>query len=91
MICIPRLELHCAAGWLGLGHRGIITMHFSQSHGFDGLPPLLLCHAGWIDVADMWALSPRTVSEALYGLDGKKPEALGLPRTIPDMGFEQLL
>jgi hypothetical protein len=44
-------------------------MHSSQSCGYDGLP---LCHVGWIDIADVRAPSPLTVSEVLLILFGKK-------------------
>jgi hypothetical protein len=51
-------------------------MHSSRSRGHDGSPLLPLCHAWWIGVANVWALSPLIVSEALCGLFGKKPRRL---------------
>jgi hypothetical protein len=70
---------------------GTVAMQSSQSRGHDGSPFLSLCNAGWIDIADVRALSPFVVSEALRDLYGKKDEAPGPPHSIPDVGSERLL
>jgi hypothetical protein len=46
-------------------------MHSSQSRGHDGPPSKLPHHISWIDVVDVWAQSPFTVSGALHGSDGE--------------------
>jgi hypothetical protein len=61
-------------------------MHSSQS---AGSPSQLPCHAGWIDVAIVWARSPMTMNGASHGLHGEKAEAPNTPHTILDMGYEQ--
>jgi hypothetical protein len=65
-----------------------VATHSSQSLGHDGSPLLPLCHAGWIDVADVRAASPLTLSEVLRSLDGKNDEVPGPPCTNPDVGSE---
>jgi hypothetical protein len=44
-------------------------------------------HTGWIDVVDVWAQSPLTVSKALHGMDGEKAEVPRMPQTIPGLAF----
>jgi hypothetical protein len=61
-------------------------MHSFRNHGHGGSPSLLPHHARWIDVINVWAQSPVTVSGALCGLDGKKAEAPITPRTISSVG-----
>jgi hypothetical protein len=50
-------------------------VHSFQSHGNDGPPSFLPHHVSWIDIVDMRAWSPLTVSGALHGLDDEKAEA----------------
>jgi hypothetical protein len=69
---VPRVGLRHVAGWLVLLHQGTMAMHSSQSRGRDSSPILPLCHDGWIDVADMRALAPLVVSEALCGFGWRK-------------------
>jgi hypothetical protein len=83
------VELRRAVGLLGLLHRGTRATHSSRNRGLDDLPSLLPRHPWWIDVLDVRARSPLTVSGALHGLDGEKAEALSMPCTIPGVGFER--
>jgi hypothetical protein len=59
--------------------------HSSQS---DGSPSLLPHYANQVDIVDVWARPPLTVSGALCGSDGVEVEAPSLLRTILDVGFE---
>jgi hypothetical protein len=44
-----------------------------------------------VDVIDVWAQSPLTVSGVLHGMDGKKDEVPRPPRIILGVGSEQPL
>jgi hypothetical protein len=66
-------------------------MRSSRSHGHDGLPSLLPCHVGWIDIVDVRAQSPPAVSEVLRGLGGERAKAPSTSRTILNLGFERPL
>jgi hypothetical protein len=51
-------------------------MHSSRNCGRYGSPSLLPHHIGWINVVDMWAQSPLTVSGTLLGLNSERPRCL---------------
>jgi hypothetical protein len=67
------------------------TTHSFQSHGRDGPPSLLPRHVSWIDVVDVQAWSPFTVSGVLHDSDRGKVEAPSTPRIIPVMGSKMPL
>jgi hypothetical protein len=61
------------------------------SHGCDGLPSLLSCHVGQIDVVDVWARSPLVDSGVLQSLDGEKADTPSMPCSILGVGSERPL
>jgi hypothetical protein len=67
------------------------TTHSFYNHGHDGPPSLLPHHISWIDVIDVRARSPFTVSGALHDSDGEKAEAPSTPCIIPVVGSKMPL
>jgi hypothetical protein len=85
---ILRVELHHVVGMLGFLHRRTKATHSFRSRGCGGSPSLLAHRDGRINVVDVWARLPLTVSGVLCGLDGKKIKAPSMPCTIPSVGFK---
>jgi hypothetical protein len=52
---IPRVELCCVIGLLGLLRQRTKATHSYQRHGCASYPSSLPCHAGRVDVVDVWA------------------------------------
>jgi hypothetical protein len=63
-------------------------MHSSRS---GGSPSMMPCHASWVDVVDVWAQSPLTVSGSLHSLDGEEVEVPSMPHNFLDVGSKWLL